>query len=61
MPAPSGLSGGKSLARERMEEKAEQVNKAKTLFTFFDHLDLQDRLEKMNTRQKPGTPLVINE
>ena len=25
MPAPSGLSGGKSLARERMEEKAEQV------------------------------------
>ena len=27
MPSPSSLLGGKSLARERMEEKAEQVNK----------------------------------
>ena len=44
-----------------MEEKAEQVNKAKTIVTFFYLLDLQDRLEKMNTRQKPGTPLVTNE
>ena len=55
MPAPSGLSVGKSLARERMEEKAEQV---KRIVTDFNHLVIQDRLEKMNTRQKPGTPLV---
>ena len=56
MPAPSGLSVGKSLARERMEEKAEQV--IQRIVTDFNRIVIEDRLEKMNTRQKPGTPLV---
>ena len=56
MPAPSGLSVGKSLARERMEEKAEQVKQR--IVTDFNRISIEDRLEKMNTRQKPGTPLV---
>ena len=39
-----------------MEEKAEQVKQR--IVTDFNRLVVEDRLEKMNTRQKPGTPLV---
>ena len=47
---------GNSLARERMLEKAEQVRGEISYLT--SDSTKKDRLEKMNTKQRPGTPLV---
>ena len=47
---------GNSLARERMLEKAEQVRGE--IFYLTSDSTKKDRLEKMNTKQRPGTPLV---
>ena len=60
MPSPSNLLCGSSLARERMQEKAEQVREHFVLFFLENVFLCQDRLARMNTKQKPGTPLVEN-
>ena len=62
------LQMGNSLAKERMLEKAEQVREAllhpiivptKIIGpTKNNWTNQKDRLEKMNTKQRPGTPLV---
>ena len=55
----TNLQMGNSLAKERMLEKAEQVLGRGFLLTWSIKLTNQkDRLEKMNTKQRPGTPLV---